>query len=92
MSSDDEQMVELKHQLLAMLRDADVYVLERGAIEQYYPETITGIDKPSQAQSFCEKVATRESILEFCGEQEFEQDGVKRKEKEFNLIFGAIFK
>lgn len=90
-TSTDAQMLQLKHRLLEMLRAVDVYVLERGAIEQYYPDTITGADKPSRAQDFCAKVATRDAILACCGEQEFMRDGALVKEKEFTLIFGRIF-
>jgi len=74
-----------------MLRTVDVYVLERGAIEQYYPDTITGVDKPSRAQDFCAKVATRDAIINCCGEQKFERDGTRAKEREFILIFRGIF-
>lgn len=90
-NSDDAEIQRLKHRLLEMLRGLDVYVLERGAIEQYYPDTIVGVDKPSQAQDFCAKVATRDAILECCGEQEVMRDGTLTKEKEFDVIFGAIF-
>jgi hypothetical protein len=90
-NSDDTQMIQLKHRLLEMLRGNDVFVLERGAIEQYYPDTITGPDKPSQAQDFCAKIATRDAILDCCGDQEFMRDGTLTKEKEFSLIFGSIF-
>ncbi len=89
--NDDAQMLQLKHKLLAMLRGDDVYVLERGAIEQYYPDTITGPDKPSRAQDFCAKVATRDAILDCCGEQEFMREGTLTKMKEFSLIFSSIF-
>lgn len=90
-NSTDGDLLQLKWRLLAMLRAVDVYVLERGAIEDYYPETIVGADKPSQAQDFCAKVATREAVLDCCGEQEYVSDGTLVKEKEFNLIFGGIF-
>lgn len=90
-SSADTQLLDLKWQLLAMLRAVDVYVLERGAIEQYYPATISGPDKPSRARDFCTKVTTREAILNCCGEQEFLRNGARVREKEFNLIFGGIF-
>lgn len=92
-NSTDEQLLKLKWELLEMLRAADVYVLERGAIEQYYPDDIIGIghDKPSRAQDFCSKVATTEAVLDCCGEQEFTRNGVSIKEKEFKLIFGGIF-
>mgnify|MGYP000072065537 CR=1 FL=1 len=90
-TSTDAKMLQLKHRLLEMLRAVDVYVLERGAIEQYYPATVTGADKPSRAQDFCAKVATRDSILACCGEQEFMRDGALVKEREFILIFDGIF-
>jgi len=91
MNSDDRQMLQLKWQLLEMLRQADVYVLERGTIEQYYPDDITGPDKPSRAQSFCAKITTRDAVLACCDEQEFMRDEELVKENEFSLIFGAIF-
>lgn len=90
--STDNELLSLKWQLLKMLRDRDIYVLERGEIEQYYPETITGADKPSRAQDFCAKVATREAILNCCNEQEFERDGKQVRDKEFMLILGGIFR
>ncbi len=87
----DLQMLRLKHRLLRMLRAVDVYVLERGAIEQYYPDTITGADKPSRAQSFCSNVTTRDAILACCGEQTVEHDGRQVSINEFDLIFKGIF-
>lgn len=91
-NNSDKQMLQLKHQLLEMLRCDDVYVLERGAIEQYYPETITGADKPSRAQDFCTKVATPEAILNCCGTQIINRNGKSLEEKEFTLIFQGIFR
>jgi len=90
-NGDDPKMIQMKHRLLDMLRVEDVYVLERGGIEQYYPDTITGPDKPSKAQDFCAKIATKDAILDCCGEQEFMRNDTSTKEKEFNLIFGSIF-
>lgn len=92
MSSTDAEMIRLKHRLLQMLRAVDVYVLERGAIEQYYPQTVTGTDKPSRAQDFCSKVATREAVLACCGEQTIELAGTPATIKEFDLIFQGIFR
>ncbi len=91
-TSTDAQMLRTKQRLLEMLRAVDVYVLERGAIEQYYPDTITGADKPSRAQDFCAKVATRDAILACCGEQSVERNGAPQSIKEFDLIFQGIFK
>jgi energy-coupling factor transporter ATP-binding protein EcfA2 len=90
-TSTDAQMIQFKYQLLEMLRAVDVFVLERGAIEQYYPDTIVGADKPSRAQDFCTKVGTRDEILACCGEQEYQRNGVQVREKEFSLIFRGIF-
>lgn len=90
-NSDDAQLLQLKYRLLEMLRAVDVYVLERGAIEQYYPDTITGSDKPSRAQDFCAKVATRDEVLACCGEQNISRNGAPMQAKEFVLIFQSIF-
>lgn len=92
MSSTDAEMIRLKHRLLQMLRAVDVYVLERGAIEQYYPDTVTGADKPSRAQDFCSRVATRDAVLACCGEQTIELAGTQASIKEFDLIFQGIFR
>jgi hypothetical protein len=90
-TSTDVEMLQLKHLLLEMLRKVDVFILERGAIEQYYPDAITGADKPSKAQDFCAKVATRDEILACCGEQSVERNGTSQSIKEFDLIFQGIF-
>ena len=92
MSSTDAEMIRLKHRLLQMLRAVDVYVLERGAIEQYYPDIITGADKPSRAEAFCANIATRDAILACCGEQTVELAGTQSTRKEFDLIFQGIFR
>jgi putative ATP-dependent endonuclease of OLD family len=89
--SEDQQMLQLKWRLLAMLRAVDVYVLERGAIEQYYPDGITGADKPARAQDFCAKITRRDAIMSCCGEQEFDCEGVRKTGNEFDLIFTGIF-
>ena len=90
-TSDDTQLLQLKRRLLEMLRGVDVYVLERGAIEQYYPDNITGADKPSRAQDFCAQVTTRDAILACCGEQTVQRGGIQTSVKEFDLIFQRIF-
>jgi hypothetical protein len=92
MNSDDSQMQQLKWQLLEMLRKDDVYVLEQGTIENYYTDHITGPDKPSKAEDFCAKCATRDAVLACCCEQEFMRAGELVKEPEFNIIFGSIFR
>lgn len=73
----------------ALLRALDVFVLDRGDIEVYYPPSIAGRDKPSKAQAFCNTVSTREAALALC--DEIEVDGTGKRMREFEVIFGAIF-
>lgn len=85
----DSEFVQQKRLLLARLRESEVYILERGAIEAYYPEEIQGHDKPSKAQFFCNTVMTKDALLELCSEHDgFEHNGCS---KEFSLILGPIF-
>lgn len=78
-----------KDTLLRALRRSEVFVLARGAIEDYYPAGITGQDKPSQAQSLCNTVTSRDTALALC--DEIEIDGSGQKAKEFEAIFRLIF-
>jgi putative ATP-dependent endonuclease of the OLD family len=55
-----------KRALLSELRDSGVFVLEKGAIEAYYPPEAVGADKPSKAQSFCSAVKTAEVVRGLC--------------------------
>ncbi len=49
-------IVELKRKLFSKLREEKVFILEKGAIEEYYPSDVNGLDKPTKAQNFCKKV------------------------------------
>lgn len=91
MNSDDTDLLQNKWKLLDALRQLDVYVLERGAIESYYPDSIVGPDKPTLAQNFCEQVSTRDAVLECCGKQNIIRESQVEQESEFTLIFEGIF-
>lgn len=78
-----------KDTLLRALRSSEVFVLARGAIEDYYPAGITGQDKPSRAQSLCNTVTSRDTALALC--DEIEIDGSGQKAREFEAIFRLIF-
>ena len=56
-------IVELKRKLFSKLREEKVFILEKGAIEEYYPNDVNGSDKPTKAQNFCKKVNDK-TILE----------------------------
>ncbi|MFH7245423.1 MAG: AAA family ATPase [Spirulina sp.] len=76
-----------KRELISELRSSGVYILEKGAIEEYYPSTVTGSDKPSKAQSLCSKIMSREDGLSLC-----EKLIVAGQEiSELEIIFGGIF-
>ena len=56
--SDSPAILDKKRELFSRARNNDVYILEKGSIEAYYPNTIDGPDKPSRAQNFCSTVVT----------------------------------
>ena len=86
----DDNVRAQKTALLRALRALDIFVLERGAIEAYYPPSISGRDKPSKAQGFCNTVSTREAVLALC--DEIEVDSTGQKVPEFEVIFSGIFR
>lgn len=75
---------EAKTNLISALREERIYVLERGAIEDYYPKSVTG-DKLTAAQAFCDEHrdagALRGAIM---------RDASSRV-CEFDLILGSFF-
>ena len=81
------EILDKKRQLLSELRNQNVYVLEKGAIEAYYPSSVIGADKPTKAQCLCNIVKTKEAVCSLC--DEIESHGVKTPELE--AIFQGIF-
>lgn len=77
-----------KRQLLAELRKNGVFILERGAIESYYPEGIGGQDKPTKAQTFCRTITTREQVLGISDELP-DMEGKTEMEVIFEHIFDS---
>jgi hypothetical protein len=65
------EQADVKAAKLALIREfrkSGVFVLERGSLEDYYPE-ITGSDKPSKAQAFIKRYHTPEQILTLSPQQ-----------------------
>jgi predicted ATP-dependent endonuclease of OLD family len=79
-----DAIVKKKRTLFNRLREDQVFILEKGAIEAYYPDDITKDDKPSMAQSFCEKTSTREDLTTLCNKLEGDK-------LEFEVILDQIF-
>lgn len=78
-----------KEAVLWELRRNGIYVLERGALDDYYSEQVVGGDKPAKAQSFCDRFTTREHVVPLSSLQECPVTGEVKTELEF--IFSSIF-
>lgn len=78
-----------KRDLLASARQHNVFILERGAIEDYYPEEIRGNDKPSKAQDFCKRVADATTLRNSC--RSIPVGDGRDAVPEFELICEALF-
>jgi putative ATP-dependent endonuclease of the OLD family len=75
--------------LIWELRKNRVFVLERGSLDDYYPLTVTGTDKPSKAQCFRKACASREEILVLSPQQTCPLTG--KVSSEFEFICSSIF-
>jgi|GEM_PF-307523 len=82
--------------LLSALRDEKIYVLSKGAVEDYYPQWVYGEDKPSKAINACELLPDRQSILDIFSSSSHQKEdqsneGQKYEKTEFEVIFERIF-
>lgn len=81
-------ILELKRQLLAKLRERNIYIWEKGCLDDYYPAEVTPKNiKPERAYNFCQYITTREALLALC--EELPIDGSTKSE--FEVIFSSIF-
>jgi predicted ATP-dependent endonuclease of OLD family len=85
----EQDIVAAKHGLLRELRTQNIFVLEKGTIEDYCPDSVQGSDKPTKAQSFCDIITTKEAALALCNEIQTGEGNEHRKE--FEVIFESIF-
>jgi len=75
--------------LIWELRKDDVFVLEQGTLEDYFPSGVEGSDKPSKAQAFRNAFIQREQILPLSPQQTCPVTG--KVSSEFEFIFSKIF-
>lgn len=87
--AEQEEVKKHKLALIWELRKNGVFVLEQGALEDYFPEEIKGNDKPSKAQNFRNAFTRREQILPLCPQQTCPATG--KVSSEFEFIFSTIF-
>lgn len=81
------EIIAAKLALLEELRKQNVFVLSRGAIEEYYPAAIPSGEKPARAQQFRKTIVTKPAILGCCDKLPHQNDA----HPEFELIFKPIF-
>lgn len=85
----DPELANQKARLLAALRRRKVFVLSRGALEDYYPTDLAGGGKPARAMHYCGRMTSPEHLRE-CGDEMLCPDtGVSKRE--FAWILGDIF-
>ncbi|GJM64767.1 AAA family ATPase [Persicobacter diffluens] len=80
--------LDLKHELLKDLRDINIFILSKGVIEDYYPERVTGEDKPSKALNAIKKIKEIKDLSSFLPKTRIEGKEVC----ELSQIFEQIFK
>ncbi len=83
------EVLEGKRHVLALGRESDVYILERGSIEDYYPAYIQGRDKLAKAQEFCRRVTSADSVRRLCSA--IHVPGRDQPVAELELIVASIF-
>lgn len=81
----------LKLALIWELRKAGTFILERGALDDYYPENLPGgnSDKPHRAQQFIAAHDTRDKVLALSPEQTCPDTA--KEATEFEFIFASVF-
>jgi len=84
----DASFKDEKLALLLDLRSEGIMILERGALEDYYPSNVTGNDKTAKAADFRRKIVTRDAALNLAAQVPI-SGGQTRNE--FEAIFGRVF-
>lgn len=76
-----------KYELLSDLRDCNIFVLSKGAIESYYPENVQGADKPSKALDAISILNGHQNVKDFLPKVMHHEV----EHCELELIFSKIF-
>lgn len=80
---------EAKLNLISGIYSNDVFILSRGSLEDYYPNGVTGSDKPSKAQDYCRKVTSPEQLTQTC--QTYADPASGAIFTEFEAAFSRVF-
>ena len=84
------EIAQMKSNLFASLREKNIFVLERGQIEDYYPPEIARNDKPTMAQNFCREYDNKEYIYRALGLITPDSEELVES-NEFTIMLGRIF-
>lgn len=81
-------IVSKKRTLLSKLRKCGVFVFEKGTLESYYPEGVSGTDKLAKAQSFCSMIDSVDKVRDICDLIPCDQGELPEMEVFMRNIFG----
>lgn len=87
--SSDADVLAKKKNLIETLRTSGAFVLERGCIEDYYPEGVDGEGKPAKAQAFNNTITTKAQAAALSDPVQTDTEG--REISEFEAVFTQIF-
>lgn len=86
LESEDGELDE-KYDLLELLRKENLFVLSKGAIENYYPEGVEGSDKPTKAINAITKLKENQNLNEFLPKVKVGGAQICEMEQIFKQIF-----
>jgi putative ATP-dependent endonuclease of the OLD family len=84
-----EEIVEIKRKLFDSLRKNNIFILERGEIEDYYPPELENNNKPTMAQTFCRKYDNKTKVYQAFGFPLPTE--TQDTTNEFEIMFKTIF-
>lgn len=82
-----EGNLDLKHEVLGLLREKGLFILSSGAIEAYYPEGVIGEDKPSKALDAVNKIRGIEHPSDFLPKIRKDGNEICEMSEIFSIIF-----
>lgn len=82
-----EGNLDLKFEILQLLRDKGLFILSKGAIEDYYPEGVIGEDKPSKALDAVNKLKAIENPSDFLPKIKKDNAEICEMSEIFSIIF-----
>ena len=86
-----EEIAELKQDLFSAIQSENIFILDHGEIEDYYPPDVPGRDKPTKAQNFCRTYGDKKCAFQALGFMLSDSDQIDDN-NEFAIMFTEIFR